>query len=205
MPRLIKFRGVRVDNGEFVFGDLLQKPTCRIVNEDGEFEIKPESVAQYVGLDGEDREIYTGDRVADMWWRGGVEQGYLLPCSAWIDYREGSIATFRNSQWLKNGLEVRTDEHLRNKFLIDENGDFSPSAAKIIEQQKRELDEREEERIKNKSILLSECAEHAHQIYSRFRYRHPNAVMQYHVVGETEIITITYQEPLRKFKETTLF
>ena len=62
--RMIKFRGVRVDDGEFVFGDLLQQPTCRIVNADGEFEINPESVAQLAGFDyvtGE--EIYSGDEI----------------------------------------------------------------------------------------------------------------------------------------------
>lgn len=205
MPRLIKFRGVRVDNGEFVFGDLLQQPVCRIVNADGEFEIKPESVAQYVGLDGEDREIYTGDRVADMWWRGGVEQGYLLPCSAWIDYRPGTIATFRDSQWLKNGLEVKTDEHLRGKFLIDENGDFTPTAAKIIEEQKRAVDEVEENLKKRKPDLLAICAEHARKIYSRFRQKHPNAVMEYRVLGETEIVSITYKEKLSNIREASLF
>ena len=63
MPKLIKFRGVQVDNGEFVFGDLLQQPTCRIVNADGEFEIKPESVAQFIGYDADGHELYTGDRV----------------------------------------------------------------------------------------------------------------------------------------------
>ena len=62
--RIIKFRGTRIDNGEFVFGDLLQQPTCRIVNADGEFEIKPESVAQLAGFDcATGEEIYSGDEI----------------------------------------------------------------------------------------------------------------------------------------------
>ena len=61
----IKFRGVRIDNGEFVYGDLLQKPVAKIVNEDGEFFITEESIALFCGYDditGE--EIYCGDAVA---------------------------------------------------------------------------------------------------------------------------------------------
>lgn len=73
----IKFRGVRVDNGEFVFGDLLQQPVCRIVNSDGEFEIKPESVAQFVSNDIDGKEIYTGDHVMHMtYYRAGIAVSY---------------------------------------------------------------------------------------------------------------------------------
>ena len=74
--RMIKFRGVRIDNGEFVFGDLLQQPTCRIVNADGEFEIKPESVAQFVGYGIDNCELYEGDHAMLMNYYSGISASY---------------------------------------------------------------------------------------------------------------------------------
>lgn len=86
----IKFRGVRVDNGEFVFGDLLQQPTCRIVNSDGEFEVLPESIAQLAGYDIDNHELYTGDHIVFVedrrrWAKTGVEMPPIeLECENYI-------------------------------------------------------------------------------------------------------------------------
>lgn len=68
----IKFRGKRVDNGEWVYGGILQHEgyTAICVHSDyhqwHEFiEVDPKTVGQYIGFnDRDDREIYQGDIVA---------------------------------------------------------------------------------------------------------------------------------------------
>ncbi len=71
--REIKFRGKRIDNGEWVFGDLLncEDGSKKIVNSDDFYEVIPETVGQYTGLHDskrtkeypEGQDIYEGDIV----------------------------------------------------------------------------------------------------------------------------------------------
>lgn len=75
--RIIKFRGKRVDNGEWVYGDLFRShpehhsPSVSIATDEFHpvgygsrtfYEVVPESVGQFVGLlDKSGKEVYEGD------------------------------------------------------------------------------------------------------------------------------------------------
>lgn len=71
--RKILFRGKRVDDGEWIYGDLIHRQvwstqlTIIRVSDDGfdhyeEFEVKPETVSQFTGLvDKYGKKIFTGD------------------------------------------------------------------------------------------------------------------------------------------------
>lgn len=67
--RQIKFRGRRVDTGKFVFGDLLHMTGGRIGiifdKRIAAVEVEPESVAQFVGVDSNGKEVYEGDVLLD--------------------------------------------------------------------------------------------------------------------------------------------
>lgn len=62
----IKFRGKRVDTGEFVFGDFIHRGPLEgkpgIIDEQDFYnEVDPDSVVQLVGYDADDNEVYEGD------------------------------------------------------------------------------------------------------------------------------------------------
>ena len=63
--RQIKFRGIRVDNGQFIYGELIHNSFLEstIYDKIDKFHVYPDSVAQFVGYDKYMREVYEGDTV----------------------------------------------------------------------------------------------------------------------------------------------
>ena len=143
--REIKFRGRRIDNGEWVYGYLFRTP---LTNETGEadsflsgestkyqivncnsvvFEIDIKTVGQFTGLkDKNKKEIYEGDIVKYMDFDMGIEgDGDEYVNSGEIKYDEESAMFFVTNRnmadieeiWIDDILEVIGNVH-KNKNLI---------------------------------------------------------------------------------------
>ena len=61
--RTIKFRGVKVSDGEYVYGDLSHDHGHIFINDK---RVKPESIDLLVGYDKDDEEIYEGDTLSNI-------------------------------------------------------------------------------------------------------------------------------------------
>lgn len=82
--REILFKAKRIDNGKWIFGDLLHNNTGKVFikpiygSAKSSLEIVPETVCQYTGLTGSNRKIiWENDIVAIIWHSGKIER-YLI-------------------------------------------------------------------------------------------------------------------------------
>ena len=84
--REIKFRGKRLDNGEWVYGDLhIRTPFPHIHSEIdyGRVNIDPHTIGQYTGLrDKNGKEIYEGDVITQYWGLPHYRNGEYYECNA---------------------------------------------------------------------------------------------------------------------------
>lgn len=113
--RAIKFRGKRIDNGEWVYGSLLtwKDGVSKICVED-DFEqliiheVCPESIGKFTGLeDSKDIEIYEGDEI-------GVDyHGYKAGSIGKVNWNEDSLA------WEVGKNKLLSDYDFRNLEIIN--------------------------------------------------------------------------------------
>lgn len=65
--RTIKFRGKRVDNGEWVYGSFVQTETQSFILEGVDLldmhEVHPETVGQFIRRDSDGNDVYDGDQI----------------------------------------------------------------------------------------------------------------------------------------------
>lgn len=106
--RVIKFRGKRIDNGEWVEGDLLHFPEGEIhvipfdaVDFEDEYHVHPETVGQFTGLNDKDgKEIWEGDILVSKFGENtpkNIKFGEFMP-----DDSEADLCTFAGFYWDEN-------------------------------------------------------------------------------------------------------
>lgn len=129
MNRQIRFRGKRLDNGEWVYGDLLQPlvdvevvgaaifVNGRTVN--GRFDVDPATVGQDTDfVDKNKEEIYEGDII-----KGACDAvgGVIFGEYGWsVDYGGGDVWSLRGE--LETGMEIIGNIH-DNPDLLDFSGE----------------------------------------------------------------------------------
>ena len=135
MNRTIKFRGKRIDNGQWVYGDLVQYAHDILILPINtgwtHHKVIPETVGQFTGLlDKNGREIYEGDIFKED--NSGIVRSVFRvpgglafednPVSFGYDHRVpvypySSIAEMQNVSWLSQCCEVIGNIHDNPELL----------------------------------------------------------------------------------------
>ena len=115
--REILFRGKRVDNGEWVYGDIIHRRYYKntdvvvIRTEDSgfdnysDYEVDPDTVGQYTGLtDKNGRKIFEGDIIHLEYSQVFFGGEYFGEYTAEVSYKEGCFIT----DGINNGDEIET-------------------------------------------------------------------------------------------------
>lgn len=109
--REILFRGKRVDNGEWIQGDIVQFPVhgvVRIVEQEPSYkdaEVDSDTVGQYTGLtDKNGRKIFEGDIIHLKYSQVFFGGEYFGEYTAEVSYKEGCFIT----DGINNGGEIET-------------------------------------------------------------------------------------------------
>ena len=112
MQREIKFRGKRIDNGEWVYGSLIQEPhrtrifTVRDEKSSSMHEVDPETVGQYIGSNDENEiEIWEDDFI------NGIDHD-----SKYGRTYKASLITYKNGEF---GIDGQLGGHLGIKHLSE--------------------------------------------------------------------------------------
>ena len=123
--REILFRGKRIDNGEWVYGDLVQSPAhcvVQIYEQDlcgDNFAVDPSTIGQYTGLTANGKKIFEGDIVSGFFNHEKIV-GYIFFGSdaSFFIQRDGLFGIGLNnaSDW----LEVIGNIHDNPELLEDE-------------------------------------------------------------------------------------
>lgn len=113
MKRQLKFRGKRLDNGEWVYGSLGMSATKApyILWSDGDIVVddpivSQESIGQFTGLKAEDdEELYEGDIVEICRFdHNGTDHHYR----AYVDFYRGGVYSMRHSPSILSDDKQRT-------------------------------------------------------------------------------------------------
>ena len=118
--RTIKFRGKRIDNGEWVYGSLIGEEYIGSVNRS--YEVDPETVGQFTGkIDDKEREVYEHDIYFNEIEHDYGDERIYFVCTwipEWCRFVWLTIGEYQAYE--DNGVRVlEEDETMMNTFGLD--------------------------------------------------------------------------------------